>query len=166
MSPRRALWMKRLFNPVYTGSLVAINLLWSIILLTADEGIEWKTKNFDGIATVSILINVIFLADMVANFIVLRPKNVWKDRKPVFFELILQVFTVLFFFFYIDANFGFSKFGFFSVLALIFMIRNLRILHYVTELAPARLISLTLMHIKKPILGKFLFIYLVFYMYA
>ena len=155
-----------MMNPVYTGTLVASNLLFSIIMLTADEGIEWKTENFNIIAPVAILINLIFLVDMVANFIVLGPKNVWKARKPVFLELLLQVFMVLFFIFYIDSNFGFSKFGFFSVLALIFMIRNLRILHYLSEFEPARLISQTLMHIKKPILGKFLFIYLVFYMYA
>ena len=128
-------------NPVYTGSLTATNLLFSIIMLTVDEGIEWKTENFHIIAPIAIIINLIFLVDMVANFIVLRPKNVWKARKPVFFELILQIFMVLFFFFYIDENFGFSKFGFFSVLALIFMIRNLRILHYLSEFEPARLIS-------------------------
>ena len=103
---------------------------------------------------------------MVANFIVLHPSNVWRERKPVFFELLLQVFNILFLIFYIDKNFGLSKFGMFSVLALTFMIRNLRILHYLSEFEPARLISETLKHIKKPILGKFLFIYLVFYMYA
>ena len=94
--------MKHLMNPVYTGSLCATNLLFSIILLTADEGVEWKIENFDIIAIVASIINLMFLADMVANFIVLRPKNVWKARKPVFFELLLQIFMVLFLFFYLD----------------------------------------------------------------
>ena len=141
MTPWRVLWMKRLMNPVYTGSLCAANLVFSIFMLTSDMSIEWKTTNFKYIAPIAIILNLIFFVDMIANFIVLRPLNVWKFRKPVFFELLLQLFMVLFIVLYYDSTFGFSKFGMFSVLALIFMIRNLRILHYLSEFEPARLIS-------------------------
>lgn len=46
------------------------------------------------------------------------------------------------------------------------MIRNVRLFHFMIEFDSMRLISETQRHISKPILGKFLFIYLVFYIYA
>ena len=46
------------------------------------------------------------------------------------------------------------------------MIRNLRTGEFLIELESMRLIAETANHITKPLLGKFLFIYLIFYVYA
>ena len=59
-----------------------------------------------------------------------------------------------------------NEYAGFTILALIFMIRNLRSLQFLVEFDSMRLIIETSRHISKPILGKFLFIYLIFYVYA
>ena len=51
-------------------------------------------------------------------------------------------------------------------MALIFTLRNLRFLHFASEISSIRLINETMRHITRPILGKFLFLYIIFYLYA
>ena len=46
------------------------------------------------------------------------------------------------------------------------MFRNLRVFYLLKEMPSVRMIAETTKHIGKPIFGKFLFIYLVFYIYA
>ena len=46
------------------------------------------------------------------------------------------------------------------------MIRNIRTFSLLVEMEKLKMISETTKHITKPILGKFLFIYLIFYVYA
>ena len=72
------------------------------------------------------------------------------------------MFVVLYF----SNSYDFSEYSGFSLLALVFMVRNVRTFQFMIEFDSMRLIYETTRHISRPILGKFLFIYLVFYYYA
>ena len=110
--------------------------------------------------------NVFFLADMLMNFIVLGPKDAWKNKKLLFGELLIQIGCVIVIVEFLASDRTESHYYFFSRLSLLFMLRNVRIFQFFSELENVRLIAETSRHISKPIMGKFLFIYLVFYFYT
>lgn len=56
--------------------------------------------------------------------------------------------------------------GYFTDLSLLFLLRNARALAFARELESFSLIIETTTRISRPILGKFLFLYLVFYVYT
>ena len=154
-----------MINPCYVGTLMVINLSFSIFMLIADQDTMFKIENFAGIATLAIFINCVFLADMVFSFVVLGCKNALKAKITLCLELLIQLAS----FWYIILLFShkdFTKFGEFTELALVFCLRNLRLLGFMSEVENMKLIFETTRNITKPILGKFLFIYLVFYVYA
>lgn len=35
---------------------------------------------------------VLFLIDLIANFAVIKPKKLWKSRKILYFECLLQIY--------------------------------------------------------------------------
>ena len=106
---------------------------------------------------------------MLANFIVIGPKKLCGGRKKMYFELILQVgfLTVLLTDYFLE----YQKLGENSVsqlfdLDMVVILRNIRLTKYLSELRDTMIIIKTLRYLTKPILSKFFFIYLIFYMYA
>ena len=166
IAPWRASWIPRLINPVYMGILAFLNLILTIIILWADNKLEWKSDNFIIIITLTVSTNMIFLAEMIINFTVLGLKDVWKNKKILFGELLIQIgfIYIIVEFFVLRKNE--SYYLFFSQLSLLFILRNVRICQFFIELENVRLIVETSRNISKPIMGKFLFIYLIFYVYA
>jgi len=79
-------------NPVYSGVLAILNLMFSIFFVFMDDNNMWVITNFTAIAVVSLFVNVIFFIEMMAFFIVLGFKNVWKKKRVVYFELVIQIF--------------------------------------------------------------------------
>ena len=88
MSPRRARLVKSLINPIYMGILAMINMGFSVVLLQSFGNIEFKMAHETGLLTLCLIVNGIFLIDMIVNFIVLKPKNVWAEKKFLYLELI------------------------------------------------------------------------------
>ena len=87
----------------------------------------------------------------------------------MYFELILQVgfLTVLLTDYFLE----YQKLGENSVsqlfdLDMVVILRNIRLTKYLSELRDTMIIIKTLRYLTKPILSKFFFIYLIFYMYA
>ena len=167
LAPWRARWIKKLINPVYMGALLISNMMFSVFLVVADQSIYWKVDNFWGIMVTAMIINLVFLVDLIANFIVLGPKNVWKEKGFMYIEVILQIAQVVEIILVCNDGFAnYSPYGMFSNQSLIMVTRNVRVFNFVKEAQSIKLIAATTRHITKPILGKFLFIYLVFYFYA
>ena len=48
-----------------------------------------KKKYFDSIVPIALFLDVIFIFDMVINFVVLGPKSIWKEKKYIYYELLL-----------------------------------------------------------------------------
>ncbi len=78
-----------MINPIYTGFLMFVNVIFTVFLIIADETIFWKAENFYAIMYTSLVLNMVYVVDMIANFVVLRPVNVWKEKKFVYLELFL-----------------------------------------------------------------------------
>ncbi len=89
MSPWRVRWIKYLINPIYTGLLMFVNVIFTVFLIIADQTVYWKAEHFWAIMFTSLALNMIYVGDMVVNFVVLRPANVWKEKKFVYLELII-----------------------------------------------------------------------------
>ena len=87
----------------------------------------------------------------------------------MYLELILQVgFLVVL---VTDYCMDYQKLGENSItqlfdLDMVIILRNMRLIKYLSELRDGMLIIETLRYLTKPILSKFFFVYLVFYMYA
>ena len=59
-----------------------------------------------------------------------------------------------------------SKYGIYSELTFVILLRNVRVFHYCVENESVKVIAETSRHVTKPVLGQFLFIYIVYYSYA
>ena len=103
---------------------------------------------------------------MIFNFIVLGFQNVWKEKRVIYVELLIQLSSFYYFFNFIDRNTDFNKYTEFTELAIVTMVRNVRAYNLLIETKAVCMIMETTQHISKPILGKFLFVYLIFYCYA
>ena len=71
IAPWRARWIPCLINPVYQGVLASFNLFFSIFMLAVDNMLVWKATNFEIIAAFCMVVNCIYLVDMIMNFVVL-----------------------------------------------------------------------------------------------
>ena len=80
MSPWRARWTKFLINPIYIGTLAIINMIFSILLLGTYGDFENEGNFNEVLKWIVIVVNSVYLADCAANFIVLGPYNVWKNK--------------------------------------------------------------------------------------
>jgi len=123
----------------------------------------WQFDEFALIVVVSFCINLVFVGDLVLNFVVLGPKNIFKEKKFIFFELALQVGILIWAIFILNGQYVNSTDGYYSDISMFFLIRHVRGLSFFTEIPSFKLISATMQRITIPIIGKFLFLYLVFY---
>lgn len=109
---------------------------------------------------------MIFIADLVLNLLILGPVNVWKEKKYIYIELVLQLLSLVYVIVIFTGHYTSSKDGYLADISLLFLLRNGRAIFFAIEIKSIRLIMETTRKISKPILGKFLFIYLIFYVYA
>ena len=108
MAPWRARYIKHLINPIYMGSLAITNMIFSIILLGSYEVLSFRDV-FDPVIIIVLIVNLFFFFDMMANFIVLRPVNVWNNKKFLYLELIFQFGQITIFFIYMfDQTFAYK----------------------------------------------------------
>ena len=136
--------------------------MFTFFLVFTDHHVFIEDMNFSTIA--GVVLNGIFFFDMLANFIVLGFKNIWLSRRLVLFELSLQIlFTAqIFCQIYVDNRFYHSMTDLFFV----FLCRNVRFARMMREVKDVDYMFITLINLTGPILGKFVFLYLVFYEYA
>mmetsp|Transcript_45970 Transcript_45970/g.60921 ORF Transcript_45970/g.60921 Transcript_45970/m.60921 type:complete len:268 (-) Transcript_45970:310-1113(-) len=167
MAPWRARWTKVLIDPLYMGVLTGINVAYSLLLLLIDRAtVYWKETFFVPIAVIAIFISLVFTVDMIVHFVVLGPHSCWKEKKYIYYELLLQVSAIALIIYAMTSNLDYTVDGYFTEISLLFLLRCARIFFFTSEVESIRLIMETSRMISKPILGKFLFIYLVFYVYA
>ena len=57
-------------------------------MLVTDNMLVWKAAKFDIISGFAIVINGIYLVDMIMNFVVLGFKQVWKTKGFLYLELV------------------------------------------------------------------------------
>ena len=126
-------------------------------------------KNIAWMIGVAVGISLLFGVDMVLNFVVMGFKNVWKEKKPTYIEIILQAltwyYTILYFVERNDTTVNIAD-DFFAILAQCFMVRNLRALRLLNELQNVEIVVEAASAIAKPIVSKFFFMYMFYYVYA
>lgn len=109
---------------------------------------------------------VVFLIEMILNFIVVPPRVLAKFGKLYFFEILLQGYFV-YSVYYIYGNPDYLKVRHeLQDLGILFTLRNARLLKYTRMIKDVEFVWKTLSYLSKPILNRFFFIYLVFYEYA
>lgn len=88
--PWKAQWTKILIDPVYMGVLACLNVLFSTFLVLVDRTTSyWKDIYFMAIVGTAITLNMIYVIDLVINFVVLGPTTIWKEKKYIYYELLL-----------------------------------------------------------------------------
>ena len=141
MAEWRVKWISRLLNPVHNGVLAILNLMFSVFFVLMDDEHEWVVTHFMAIAVVSILVNIVFFIEMMAFFIVLGVKNVWKNKRVVFCELLIQISISLYMLIFQVRIYGFTKHGLYTTMAIVFLVRNVRTFHFLTELENMKVIT-------------------------
>lgn len=135
MSPWRARWTKILIDPIYLGVFAIINLTFTVILVMMDRTTSfWQDIHFTGVVTVGIILNCLYLFDLIANFVVLGFKNVVKERKAIFFECLLQLVSFAWCILIATGKYDGNKDGYYTDIALLFILRNLRAVSFVSDL--------------------------------
>ena len=166
ISEQRAWRIKILINPMYIGSLTLLNFIFSMILVFCDRAtVTWKQIYFTPMLIAASIINLVFFLDLLANLVILGFKSVWKEKKFIYLEVFLQIAWLVLVIYMFKEN-DLSSDGCFTDIALIFLIRNARVFYFAQEIQSIRLVLETTKMISRPIMGKFLWIYLVFYIYT
>ena len=116
------------------------------------------------------IIHLIYLTNMVLTIIVVGAMNILRKRRLIVVSIGLEAFFVIMMIFFCWDKDDYGVFenpeGIINFMTLIFLVRNVRLVHYLGELENMRLIRETAYHISSPLLSKFFFIYLVYYLYA
>ena len=132
--PWRARWAKTLINPIYVGALACLNVAFTIFLVVIDRTTSlWLDEEFTFISVLSIVLNVIFIVDLVINFAVLGPRTVWKEKKYLYFELLLQLASIIYIIKIITQVDRDSNAAYFKVLSILFLLRNARAFAFASE---------------------------------
>ena len=89
---RREKCARRLNNSIYNGSLTMLTIVYSLCLFDIDSDGPAEMRELGvWIEVPALILTIIFLIDLLANFIVLGPKRVWKERRILVLEIILQL---------------------------------------------------------------------------
>jgi len=101
------------------------------VLLVEEGQFSTNAKNWWGI--LATLTNGYFFVDMVISFIVVGCKEVWRTKKILWLELVLQIFALRAIILYWSVDFHTTMEGirFFNIVCLY---RSLRMMHFVAEL--------------------------------
>ena len=111
-------------------------------------------------------INAFFALDMLVNFFVLGPVYIYRSRRIILYELVLQLFHISLVIEEISLRRNGMQLEESSDLQGIFWLRNVRCIRYIREIADMNLVIKTCLDLSKPIMNRFFFIYLVFYEFA
>ena len=134
-----------MIDPVYVGVLVLLNFGYTIFLVYVDRTTTvWQYEKFKILAILSSLVNFIFIIDVVLNFVILRPKNIWKEKKFIYFELFLQVASLTWLIISATDDHSYTMNVFYSDITLMFMLRNARALAFFSEVTSFKLIVETM----------------------
>ena len=90
MAPWRARWTKILIDPIYVGVPILVNIAFTVFLVSVDRMKNlWHDNYLTGIYVIATIMNLFFIFEMLANFIVLGFKNVFKNKFVIVYELLL-----------------------------------------------------------------------------
>lgn len=160
-------WKKRLNDPIYNGSLIFATLVYTVCLFDFDQDdhVDME-KHRILIELPALVLTLIYLLDLVANFVVLGPAQIWSDRRILVMELLLQLTYWISYFVDFVVLKNVSIYGRFARLNAIFQLRNFRAIELLSELQDFQIVVQTTKSLTMPIFSKFFFLYIIFYMFA
>ena len=78
------------------GVLVGLNFSFSMFLVLNDgDNFYEQSQYFVAIFSSATTLNMIFTADLVLNLVFLGPINVWKEKKYLCVEMLLQLLALV-----------------------------------------------------------------------
>ena len=87
--------IRLLTNIWFTGILDAINLTFTVCIFMLDMYFNWNDHELAiGTLSFATILQAFYLAEMVMEFVTIRPLKLWNTRKIVYFELFLQVLFI------------------------------------------------------------------------
>ena len=87
--------LKILGNLYYNGALELINFLFTFSIIFTGNEVTFHGTGVDITTAFALLIQFIFLVDMIANIVVLRLKHIKNIRASIKFEFFLQLLGLL-----------------------------------------------------------------------
>ena len=85
-------WANRLADPVYNGLLTTATIVYTLVLFLVESNENIFIRGVKEIVELpALILSVLFLLDLIANFVVLGLKGVLRKRKELLLELCLQI---------------------------------------------------------------------------
>ena len=79
-------------DPVYNGLLTTATIVYTLVLFLVESNESFFIRGvIEAVELPALVLSVLFLLDLVANFIVLGLKGVLRKRKSLLLELCLQL---------------------------------------------------------------------------
>lgn len=91
-------------NPKYQGALLGINMIFSAFLIVADQAVLWKDELFFPIGITGLVLNTLYLVDLILSIVVLRITNLRKMSSHLFLEVGIQVVALICLILFLDKN--------------------------------------------------------------
>ena len=113
----------------------------------------------------ALLLNYIFMADMIGNFAVYGWHHVLNQRPILIYEIVLQIIVIIFLAKQVSTEDDEYLKQIYD-LTNIFMLRVVRVVIYCREIQDVELVYKTCTYLTQPILKRFFFLYLLFYEFA
>lgn len=144
-----------------------VTILYTLILYIVDiDAMKYAFYDDTWIEIPALILTLIFLADLIANFVVIGSTQMWEKRRVLYLEVLLQILYwmsyLLTFWVFTDV----SILGRFARIDAIFQLRNLRIVELLAELKEFNMVVQTTHNLTQPIFSKLLFLYIIFYLFA
>ena len=93
----RVIWTYRLKHPMYNAMLDLGSFLTAISIIifgfNNQNTVEAHIGKYPKVIFI-LVVNGMFFLDMIANFIVIGPKKLWYNRKIIYLEVFLQLYSL------------------------------------------------------------------------
>ena len=147
-----------------TSAIIILSLL-QFAVVDYMQGNEYKKVVIKYWVGFTILINSYFLLELILYFLVFKFAWIWKEKRSIYFELLLQTIAIYADTLFLDSYFADTERAI-SLCCIVFLLRTLRLLHLLTEIRHFKMIIGTFMKFNMSFFTMILTLYTVFFIFT
>jgi len=147
-----------------TSAIIILSLL-QFAVVDYMQGNEYKKVVIKYWVGFTILINSYFLLELILYFLVFKFTWIWKEKRSIYFELLLQTIAIYADTLFLDSYFADTERAI-SLCCIVFLLRTLRLLHLLTEIRHFKMIIGTFMKFNMSFFTMILTLYTVFFIFT
>jgi hypothetical protein len=147
-----------------TSAIIILSLL-QFAVVDYMQGNEYKKVVIKYWICFTILINSYFLLELILYFLVFKFAWIWKEKRSIYFELLLQTIAIYADTLFLDSYLADTERAI-SLCCIVFLLRTLRLLYLLTEIRHFKMIIGTFMKFNLSFFTMILTLYTVFFIFT